>query len=283
MSVLDYGKEACGRVAPALDDYIAGELPADALAGVEAHLEICKSCSQELVVRRQILARLRNAHECESAPASLRASIQAEIGASSPHSPSLSHRPKLLWSGVLAAVVAVGGWTATSHFTGITPTGHLVSRVEIWTLLQQVSAVTGLGLGDHIYCAAFRNLDGDAVMAGKALMEVGDDQADLMVAVREVVPEHLRLRIAHRCEHQGREFVHFALIDGEELISVLATTRRDGESISAPMETDAAGKYQTAVFERGDYWTFVVSNLGGETNLQIAQSLRSALSATPQG
>lgn len=283
MSVLDYGKEACGRVIPALDDYIAGELPADARAGVEAHLEVCESCCRELAVRRQILARLRTANEVQSAPASLRASIEAEIGAASPPASPLFLRPGFLWSAALAAVVAVGGWTATSHYTGITPTGHLTARVEIWTLLRQVSEVTGLGLGDHIYCAAFRNLDGDEVMAGKALMEIGDDQADLMTAVRDVVPENLRLRIAHRCEHDGREFVHFALIDGDELISVLATTRRDGESISAAIETDAAGKYQTAVFERDAEWTFVVSNLGAETNLQIAQALRTALNAAPQG
>lgn len=282
MSVLDYGKEACGRVIPALDDYLAGELQGDVRAGVEAHLEICESCCAELAARRQILARLRNAVENEPVPASLRASIEEQIGAADQGSRSLFTGPRLAW-GALALMTAFVGWTVTTQRTGISPAGHLTASYEIWTLLQEVSEVTGLGLGDHIFCAAFRNLDGgDAVMPGKALMEIGDDQAGLMEAVREVVPEHLTLRIAHRCEHRGREYVHFALMDGDELISVLATPKGEGESIAAAIETDEAGPYQTAVFEQAADWTFVISNLGAEQNLQIAQALQTAL-AVPQG
>ena len=185
--------------------------------------------------------------------------------------------PRLVWGGVAAAILAAVGWQATIRYTSIAPHHHLMARYEIWTLVAQVDEVLGLGLGDHIFCAAFRRLQGDEVMAGKALMEIGDDQAELLETVRAVVPERMSMRIAHRCEHRGREFVHFALVDGDDLISVLATARRDGEAIEGEMQVDRAGPYEAAAFERGEDWMFVVSNLDADQNAGIARDLRQAL------
>jgi len=101
--------------------------------------------------------------------------------------------------------------------------------------------------------------------------------------VKAAVPEGYRVIMAHQCGYAGRKFVHLTLEKNGDLLSLVIARKEPGDSLeglSPTTETSgisiyqsAAGRYQVAGFAAGDFLAYVVSDLRGKANLQIAANL----------
>ena len=101
--------------------------------------------------------------------------------------------------------------------------------------------------------------------------------------VRAVVPEGYKVIMAHQCSYAGRKFVHLTFEKDGGLLSLVVARRQADESLdglSAAAEPSgvriyqsAAGRYQVAGFEAGNFFAYVVSELKNKENLQIASNV----------
>ena len=93
--------------------------------------------------------------------------------------------------------------------------------------------------------------------------------------------------LAHQCTYAGRKFVHLTVHKGTYDISIVITRTSDGETCasfspgtnasSVPVYQASTESYQVAGFESEHYLAFVVSDLKGKANLQIAAALAPAV------
>jgi hypothetical protein len=101
--------------------------------------------------------------------------------------------------------------------------------------------------------------------------------------VRAAVPDGFRIVMAHQCSYAGRKFIHLTFEKNGELVSLVVARKQPGESLDglAPatqssgirIYQSAAGRYEVAGFEAGDYFAYVVSELRSRTNLQVAADM----------
>ena len=149
------------------------------------------------------------------------------------------------------------------------------------SLYELVPPIIRVGLGDHVHCAYYRNLE-KSVPAAQMAKLLGSRYEGLPALVNEHIPEGFRTMLGHQCRYRGRQFIHLALKRDEELLSLVITPRVDGESFGrddlaplldaagVPVYGTRAGEFEVAGFETGDYLGYVVSNLSHAGNLEIA-------------
>jgi hypothetical protein len=140
-----------------------------------------------------------------------------------------------------------------------------------------------VGLGDHIHCAIFRKYPKEPPPVEELEAELGPSYQGLLPVVRAAVPNGYRVVMAHECGFAGRDFIHLTFAKGSDLLSLVVTRRKAGESLDGlrqssdvagiPIYQSAAGNYQVAGFEAGNFLAYVVSDLKTKANLQIAANL----------
>ena len=277
MNIINFEKGGCKRFRPHLDAYLSDELPAETRRGVLNHIEACADCREVLESRRRVKDVLRGAVLKDAAPPALRERIRQDIrGGASP----AWHR-WLLVAAAMIALVAVGG-TALRMLRRAEPVQpQAVASADANTRLLEI------GLGDHVHCAIDKGFASLAFTEEQMAEKMGPDFTGLVAAVREKTTENYKVAVGHRCKFNGREFVHLILKNQRATVS-LVLTKKAGEAFTQDATTvlEAAGipvygahmsGIEVAGFEAGDYLAFVVSDLGGGDNLQMAATLAPAV------
>jgi len=147
----------------------------------------------------------------------------------------------------------------------------------------RLAAVLKVGLGDHIHCAIFRKYPQNPPPVQQMEADLGPSYQGLLPVVRAAVPEGYRVAMAHQCSYAGRKYIHFTFEKGGDLLSLVVARKNAGESLvglsaaeahsGIPIYQSAAGRYEVASFEAGDFLAYVVSELKGKANLQIAANM----------
>jgi hypothetical protein len=89
--------------------------------------------------------------------------------------------------------------------------------------------------------------------------------------------------MAHQCTYAGRHFIHLTFEKDGGLLSLVIARKERGESLEGlspateasgiPIYQSAAGRYEVAGFEAGNYFAYVVSELRNNANLRVAANL----------
>jgi hypothetical protein len=251
------------------------------------HLEKCTACSAELDSRTRLRSRLKNAVQRQSVPPDLQVRVREQIR-------SRSARPQWMFSGTrwaLAAaamlVVAVGTWTIGTQERLPALTDRPAQDRYIQRISHKIAAALSVGLKDHIHCSMFRKYGKNPPSVEQMAKTMGPAYGGLVQMVKANVPEEYRVIMAHQCGYKGRKYVHLTLQNGKHLMSLVIARREDGETLrdlvpalrpsGIPVYQSAANQFEVAAFEAGQYLAFVISDMGGGKNLQIAGSLAPAV------
>jgi hypothetical protein len=154
------------------------------------------------------------------------------------------------------------------------------------TYIQKISArmstILKVGLGDHLHCAVFRKRSTVPTVA-EMEKELGPAYQGLLPVVKAAAPEGYRIVMAHHCSYLKRQFVHLTLENTRgRLLSLVIARKEDGESLatlvpelvsSTPIYGAAAGHYQVASFDAGNFLAYVVSDMKNSANLQVASAM----------
>ena len=288
MNRIQFGQGGCEKTLRYLDAYINNELTVETNHDVLRHLEACPACSAELDARTRLRARLKAAVNAESVPPELHVRIREQIrGAGSGSWLNLEwlRAGRLRWAGVMAAglVVATGLWViyrperlpALSDRPGQTA---YIARVSA-----SLAAVLKVGLGDHVHCSIFRKYPKEPPPIEKMEGELGPNYSGLLPVVRAAVPQGYRVIMAHQCTYAERRFVHLTLEKDGSLLSLVIARKEPGESLDGlspatqasgvSIYQSAAGRYEVAGFEAGNFFAYVVSELRSNANLQVAANM----------
>ena len=281
MNATRFNGPECERAVKLLDSYLDRQLPGDAVAELEQHVQQCPACARELAVRRTMRTQLQTAVRSISAPPELQVKIRMAIRE------SVSPRSAWLWGRLVpvgtAAMIALGLLIAYQL-------GHLrlTTRSQesyIASISTRVAALMRVGLGDHIHCAVFRKFPKNAPTAEEMTKKLGPQYAELISVVKNHVPGEYRLVMAHQCRYHTRRFVHLTLMGDSKLISLVIARKGDGESFDAqslipaltqsgiPFYRAGVQRFQMTAFETRDYLAYVVSDLSQQQNLDIMLAL----------
>ena len=271
MNVLNFDSKLCERTRRQLDAYVSNELLVETTAEVVRHLENCGACSSELESRLRLRAGLRRAALREMPPAHLSQSIRQRLRRAQPGLLAGFRGATWVWAVAATLAVIVGG-----------AAGQQALRLH--HARQTVADILLLGVADHLDCAVRgHNYPDLARSQDELLRRLPPDCAGLLPVVEEYLPGFQVLE-AHVCSVTGspRKYVHF-IARGEGALLSVVLTRRDGMSLpqgrllAADSVADVyrahLNNMDVAGFQSRDYFGFVVSGLGQDRVLQIAQSL----------
>ncbi len=284
MNRVHFGEGGCEKTRRYLDSYISNELLVETNHEVLRHLDGCAACTAELEARTRLRSRLKTAVAGQGVPPELAVRVRERIRAHQSRS----------WLGsgwIQMALAAAAGFAVFAVIwmnAGYPKLPNIADRKSQDTYIQRVSAtlsaVLKLGLGDHIHCAVFRKFGKPATL-DKMQTDLGPSYQGLLPLVKAAVPERFHVIMAHQCSYRGRKFVHFTMYDGKDLLSLVIARKQDGETLAGlkpameasgiPVYESGTERWQIAGFEAGGYLAFVVSEMKGKANLQVAASLAS--------
>lgn len=277
---LDAG--GCATAREHIDSYVSHELTAEISGELERHLEGCSACAGELNARGRLRAAVKAAVAAQPVPSDLQVRIRDHVQGRAAHA-----RLMPVWAGWASAmaglVVCAGIWWTLLPEKLPSLTDRPAQQAYIQRVSAHVVAALRIGLCDHIHCSVFRNYPQYPPPAEQMEEALGPEYQGLLPVVRAAVPSGYRMIMAHQCSYAGRRYVHLTLEKDGDLLSLVVTRRQPGESLEhmtaasrhagVPIYQSAADRYQVAGFEAGDYLAYVISDLHGEQNLQIATSL----------
>ena len=277
MKVIDTGQEECKTIRSYLDSYLNDELLVETNHEVLAHLKGCTACTGFLKEKARIKASLRSAVMRQEVPGDLQERIQKSLRRRRPES------YQWMLAAAAAALVLLGGaWGALrlqhrSH-SGLPDSDGAIAAA----IAEQDAAVMNIGLGDHIHCAIDSGFANQHFSDEEMSRALGPDYQGLVSLVRGKASDNLEVMAGHRCQYDGREFVHLVLKNAQAVLSVVIT-RKTGESFygenARKMQSNSALRHvriqelEVAGFETKDYLAFVVSNLQMKDNLRVASAL----------
>jgi hypothetical protein len=281
MNRVSFG-ESCERTRKYLDSYISNELLVETNHEVLRHLESCAECSAEADARSQLRARVKSAVRSQAVPAELPVLIRRSIEArqSKPLAAKWAG-----WSLAAAASLALFAVVWVNGRPEKIPDG--ADRAGQNTYIQKVSsrlaAILKVGLRDHIHCAVFRKYPKNPPSIEKMEKELGPSYQGLLPVVRAAVPDGYQIVLAHQCDFARRQYVHLTLSNGDKLLSLVIARKQDGETFDElapaagpsgiPVYQSGADRYQVAAFDAGNFLAYVISDLKGKANLQVASTL----------
>ena len=274
----------CERYLAALDGLVEGQ---DGSAELKAHLNECKACQSEQEVRRNMLNRLRNAHQNETAPAYLetriRAAIRAEQAQQRPGSPRWFALPG--WATAAAAVVMTVAGLGIAYELGNLRWTQSSQEAYVSSVANRVASIMRIGLKDHVHCAVFRKYPQTAPPVAELRAELGEEYRELIPVVQRQVPGSYRMVIAHRCKYQGRQYIHVAMKDGAKLMSLVIARKADGESFQTeqmravaqqdgmPIYQAGAQRFTIAAFETDAYLVYGISEMPEAENTRLVMAM----------
>jgi anti-sigma factor (TIGR02949 family) len=291
MNRIRFGEGGCEKTRKYLDAYISNELLVETNYEVLRHIESCPACAAEVDTRLRLRSQLKAAVNAQTAPPELQVRIREQIRTS--RSESWVHLGWLRagwprWAGATAAlVVATGLWVNYSTDRMPALSDRPGQNTYITRISANLAAVLKVGLGDHIHCSIFRKYPKERPPVEKMEAALGPAYAGLLPVVRTAVPEGYKVIMAHQCSYAGRKFVHLTLEKDGGLLSLVVARKQTGESLNGlspaaaasevQIYQSAAGRYQVAGFEAGNFFAYVVSELRNKENLQIAASVAPAV------
>lgn len=272
----------CEQALRAVDPYSGGDLSPAAEPVWRQHVESCEQCRRELENRRQLRARLKVAVEGVAVPFGLETRIQAQVRA--------AQRP--LWysrmaAAGLAAALCVG--VGIAYQLGHLRLTEASQESYIASISQHVAGLMQVGLRDHLHCAVFGKFPKQAPPLEEVTAELGPEYRPIVPAVRQHLPENVKVVSAHQCRYKTRRFVHVVLRANSGLISLVVANKEDGETFASPDFLPAltqsgipvyqagAQQYQIASFEAGSRLVYLVSDLPQQTNTQLLAAMAPAL------
>jgi hypothetical protein len=284
MSVIPLGLKQCEMTRKNLDAYVNNELALETSSQILKHLENCTECSEVLHVRLSVKNRLQKAVRGEAVPAALRDKIQQKLREDESHArPTTSWRR---WSLAAAAslVLCLGGWGALRllQFRGGPGLPSQVAQNQ--SVSDRIRAILRIGVEDHVQCAIDEQFAKESYTPEQMAKELGMDYMGLVPFLRDKLPENYRVPAAHKCEINGREFVHLILRNQDSFLSLIIT-RKAGVSFPAQdpvgksdsrgvdLHQDRLDGLQVAGFQTKEHLAFVVSGLDTMKNLQMAAGL----------
>jgi len=216
--------------------------------------------------------RLKKAVRSAPVPDYLEARIRAHVRDAKPG----RFRTLLILPATAAAVVLIGLFTAYQ-------VGHFRLTREsresyIAAVSYKVTALMGVGLGDHIHCSVFRKYPKNPPKLEELITQMDPQYSGLIPIVRKHVPEQYQMRLAHECTFHNRKFVHVSLMDGSNLLSLVITRKNGGESFNSaglppalaqsgiPIYQSGVQRFQITSFETRDYLVYFISDLSRNEN-----------------
>ena len=281
MNRVQFGEGGCEKIRKYLDSYVSNELLIETNHEVLRHLEGCPACTAEIEAREKVRSRLKAAVNSQPVPPELQARVRRRIQEKSSHS-WLGAMGWSRWAVAMAAGLAVcaGVWLSGSREKLPDLANRPAQNAYIQRVSASLAAVLKVGLGDHIHCSIFRKYPQNPPPVEKMEADLGPVYKGLLPLVRAAVPEGYRAIMAHQCGYAGRRFVHLTFEKNGDLLSLVVARKNPGESLGAlnaaaeasgvKIYQSAAGRYMVAGFEAGDFLAYVVSDLKGKANLQIA-------------
>lgn len=288
MKRIQFGGGGCENTRKYLDAYVSNELTVETNCEVLRHIEGCAACAAEVDTCTRLRSRLKAAVNAQAVPPELQVRIREEILANRSGSWFglgwwQTGWPR--WAGATAAalVVAAGLWVNVSPARMPALSDRPGQETYISRVSANLAAILKVGLGDHIHCSIFRKYPKDPPPVEKMERELGPAYVGLLPVVRKAVPEGYRVVMAHQCSYAGRKFIHLTIEKDGGLLSLVVARKEAGESLDGlspaaepsgvPVYQSAAGRYQVAGFEAGNFFAYVVSGLRDKANLQIAANL----------
>ena len=282
MKVIRFEDKSCERFRKYLDAYLSNELTVETSLEVLRHLERCPHCTEELEIRQTVKDALKHAmDEQEPAPRELRQKILKQI------KPQPRWNP--WWLAVAAAVVLSFGSLVLWRWQSVQPTNEVSSQVKGQSgggeaNSTAASDVFQIGLGDHVHCALYRDFSSGPRSFERMAQDMGPDYIGLASLAKEHIPPDYTLMLGHRCDFQGRNFVHLILKNQKTILSIILTKKRGetfDKSTPAPAHrVSGAPLYQARLqeqeivgFETRNHLAYVVSSLAQEDHLQLASNL----------
>jgi anti-sigma factor RsiW len=291
MNRIQFGEGGCEKTRKYLDAYVSNELTVETNYEVLRHIEGCATCAAEVDNRARLRSRLKAAVNAQRVPPELQVHVREQIRTS--RSGTWVHFGWLRagwprWAGAMAAlVVAAGVWVNYSTERMPALSDRSGQNTYITRVSANLAAILKVGLGDHIHCAIFRKYPKDPQRIEKMEGELGPAYAGLLPVVRTAVPEGYKVIMAHQCSYAGRKFVHLTFEKDGGLLSLVVARKQTGESLDGlsaaaaasgvRIYQSAAGPYQVAGFEAGNFFAYVVSELRNKKNLQIAANVAPAV------
>ncbi|HME08737.1 MAG TPA: hypothetical protein VKG25_16895 [Bryobacteraceae bacterium] len=275
MNGAEVNREHCKLVLDRLDSALDMRQMAETDFQLLRHLESCPECSRELQARLAIRGRLRAAVRGFSVTPDIERRLSDHAGAA----PRPSGTRNVM---LIAAALVLSAGTAITYRLGhlrLTP-GARESYISSISL--QVSRVMRVGLGDHVNCAVFHELDRNPPPAGAAMPP---EYGDLTALVKNNLPAGYRVVTAHQCRYHGRKFIHLSATDGSGLISLVITRKAEGESFAKDhlaqllsqsgiaLYRENVQRFEIAGFETRDHLVYVVSDLSWQQNLDLMAAL----------
>ncbi len=285
MNRIQFGEGGCDKALRYLDAYISNELTVETNHEVLRHLEGCAGCSGELNARMRLRSRLKVAVKAQDVPPDLQVRIHEQIRSSRSKNWAWFRAGGWQWASALAAclLIAAGLWVNHSAERMPALADRPAQNAYIARVSANLAAVLRIGLGDHIHCSIFRKYPKESPPIKKMESDLGATYSGLLPVVRAAVPSGYRVIMAHQCSYAGRKFIHLTFEKDGGLLSLVIARKRPGESLEGlapasklsgiPIYQSAAGRYEVAGFEAGNYFAYVVSELRGKANLQIAANM----------
>lgn len=259
----------CHRVREHLPNFTEGSLPEAEAQVVAEHLEACAECSALLALEPELQQRLDQGVLLEAAPAGLAERIRLGIDNESKTTSGARWRMALVAAAMLFVLLNVASYAVK----GTLPHEFAVAELRIRASLEKVHALLGVGLGDHLICTVYRRLAEEPPSEESVTSEMGADWAPLADVATNYAPAGFDVRLAHRCKYRGREFVHLAMHDGAQVMSLILTQRREDDAFSSTdidpaiqlVDIDVFGvsidEFGVSAFETDDFLVYLVSDL----------------------
>jgi len=276
MNAPKFDAKQCQKVRSQLDAYLGNELLVETTGEVVKHLESCAACATEVESRMRVRDALRRAIEKQVPPTRLSEAIHTRLRKNEPR---YFWRTPATWAMALAALALV-------VIAGIAG--------QQWIKFQRgrqlVASILALGVRDHLHCAIRgHNYLDEGHLPEQLREKLGLQYAPLLPVVERKLSGYQVLE-AHICDVPGspRKYVHFIARGRGTIVSVILT-KREGESLpegkflavgvsgdidlyKATLEGESVAGFETSA-----YFGFVVSNLGQDEMIRIAESLAPAL------
>jgi len=283
MNRIQFGEGGCEKARRYLDSYISNELLVETNHEVMRHVENCAACTAELDARMRLHTRLKAVVNAQPVPPELAVRIRQRIGESRPRLWAPQLRAGLAPAMTAVLVLTLGLWWSLSRERMPALADRPGQAAYIERASRTLAAVLKVGLADHIHCAVFRKYPKTPPAVETMESELGPTYRGLLAVVRAAVPQDYRVVMAHRCAYAGRKYVHVTFEEGGELLSLVVAPKEQGESMDGlpvasqasgvPIYQAAAGHYNVAGFDAGNFLAYVVSDRKSKTNLQVATML----------
>jgi anti-sigma factor RsiW len=283
MNRIQFGEGACEKTRKYIDPYVSNELMIETNHEVLRHIESCPSCSAEVDARMQLRNRLRTAVKSQAVPPALQVHIREQMSKSRSHGWIAADWTRWAVASAAAILVCAGVWLSWSSERLPAINDRPAQNAYIQKISASMAAVLKVGLGDHIHCAVFRKYPKTPPTVDVMEEKLGPSFKGLLPVVRASVPAGYRIVMAHQCTYNERKFVHFTMERNGTLLSLVIARKQPGDSLEGlsvsgdpagtPIFESGAQRYQVAGFDAGNFLAYVVSDLKGAVNLQVASDL----------